>query len=207
LAELYDPHNSSLTPISYPSGQERTVASAGILATLRDGRVLMVGPDVTKLFDPVTRTFSDADQSSKHWPNTTFEPPPPILANGDVLLGRIDKQKEIYRPVRGGKGQWVQVDNCGEPGQFCEVLASLSDGTAFAHTRTATSPNPSTGKTFLLQMKDGRWTWRSAATTLKPTSGGAGALLDPRFGRCNPTNCGKVLVAGSTAQLYQPPGP
>lgn len=58
-ADLYDPVTDSFERIDFPAGLERTLAGAGALTRLKDGRVLMVTRGSAFLFDPRVKSFSE----------------------------------------------------------------------------------------------------------------------------------------------------
>ncbi|HSH62022.1 MAG TPA: type II secretion system protein [Acidimicrobiales bacterium] len=208
--DVYDPVTDSFERIEYPLLKAREYAALRSLTALRDGRVLMSGSSLLSgsnlgknvLFDPLNGSFTEAT------------PGPPVLSktallpNGDVLFTLSSGGSAIYRPQpRGqGGGLWLSGAQC-SAGLECRILDSLSDGRVLAQLGT-------TGSTSLFNPQSGLWV--PSATMNLPTSSGApnsasglnstpAALIKaPAVGGCAP-NCGKVLVARVTAELYTPP--
>jgi len=222
-AQLYDPHNNTVTPVGNPGD----IGYGSILAALPDGRVLAdsssdptgkkTSPDLNsvKLFDPASKPPRFVDAPAPHLFHDYRHNKPAIALpgpGGAVLVNA----REIYTPESPGGpvgGSWDVVTSCA--GGDCHVLTSLADGTVMA---AHGDPNFS-GEIFLF---DASRTWRQTGSLANVDSFGAmaaalltGTRCEPAAEGAPPPNCGKVLEVGLGAisgshnsgnpQLYTPP--
>lgn len=206
-AELYDPKTNTFTIAGNYAAANEVVADP-LLAPLPDGRVLLVGKTggqgqidvegavptrVSRLFDPLTGTFSDAAVPSMDHFGSLNDPV--VFQDGSVLADG----NEIYKPgPRDSEGSWSSVSPCGTTGS-CLVMATLEDGRVLANGDAEYRPGSSRDM-FLFDPQSRGWTQTGSLNAA--TSAGTGVLLSKQ--PCG-TNCGKVLIAATSAELYTKP--
>jgi uncharacterized protein (TIGR03437 family) len=114
-AELYDPSTGAFTPTGDMITGHR-LHSATLLA---DGRVLITGGIVAKLYDPVTGTFA-AGARAQNWQTAT------LLSNGKVLIAGDGSTAELYDE---GTGILTATGPYTNPGGFIvDTAVLLPDG-------------------------------------------------------------------------------
>ncbi|HSH59214.1 MAG TPA: type II secretion system protein [Acidimicrobiales bacterium] len=218
-ADLYDPLTDSFQRIDFPAGLEQTL-TASRLTRLKDGRVLMLTSSRVFTFDPMDKSFSEvaAPALTDRDFMSAFRLIGTTLPNGDVLFvsrdvfRRSGSANDVFSPAPRGsaeRGQWGKAGECPVvTGQHCAFMASLPNGTVLAH---VAENSTSTGQTRRFDPQSRTW-FRSAdllgAASISTSDGtrpassvGAYAFLERG---CDPLNCGKVLIARQTAELYTP---
>lgn len=196
VAELYDPLTNTFTT----TGPYRSGTGGGgptLLAPTPDGRILLADSYTTKLFDPTDGSFDDA--ATPTTPHHDGANPPVVLPDGSVLADA----NEIYHPATPTSvDSWEQVRSCGNGHDgTCFILGSLADGTVVANGNSKNSirQQSQSREIFLFDPRPGHHTWRPTGSLNSTDTVGSGVLLT---GTCS--LCGKLLVAGTSAEVYTP---